>query len=462
YVVRASDGLAAEANNVKRWEIPAGTLTPGTFTDNAGDTAPARFRPSPGQGNTWAVRANGTNNATRQYATTAAGNYLSNSCQGLESDTVFLGANPTLTFRSRYDMETGWDGGYVEVATEGSGFSNWTKLSTVNYPLVMAGPAGDPACGGPGFADGAPAFTGTSLLDQWGNFSASLSAYANQRIRLRFRFSSDGSTEQAGWFVDDIKVTNALLPGPCSESCGVLDDSDPAIEYAAGFFRTRDPNATFGFYHLRGGAQNPKPGLRPAARLVFQGDGIGYQFATSAAGGIADVFIDGVLRESISQLGSSTTPTFGQRRDYRNLGPGPHEIRVENRNRTTYVDGFEVFCAQAGDGADPSAVRYRTEQQTTSGNLGVGGLLEHTVVIGPKDREVYVQVEGGSLPLTLRLVGPLGNLLATGRQLNSRTSLTSLDAVTPAPGTYRIQVLNPLGGLARPVQITTVRTVEIR
>ncbi len=462
YVVRASDGLAAETNGVKRWEIPVGSLTPGAFTDDAGDTTAAKFRPSPGPGNAWAVRANGTNNATRQYATTAAGNYPSNACQGLESDTVFLGANPALTFRSRYDMETGWDGGYVEVATEGSGFSNWTKLDTVNYPLVMAGPAGDPACGGPGFADGAPVFTGTSPLDQWGSFSASLSAYANQRIRLRFRFSSDGSTEQGGWFVDDIQVTNALLPGPCSESCGVLDDSDPAIEYAAGFYRKRDPAATRGFYHLRGGAQNPKPGLRPAARLVFQGDGIGYQFALSKAGGVADVFIDGVLRESISQLGSTDAPAFGQVRTYRNLGPGPHEIRVENRNRTTYVDGFEVFCVRPGDGADPAAVRYRTEQETTAGNLGVGGMVEQKLAIGPRDREVFVQVEGGSLPLTLRLLGPLGNVLMTsGRQLSSLTNFTSLDAVTPVPGTYRIQVLNPPGGLARPVEVTTVRTVEV-
>src|SRR5206468_12455393 len=101
-----------------------------------------------------------------------SGNYPDNSCMGLESQTLFLGANPTLSFSSRYDMEQGWDGGYVDVSTEAGGFSDWTKLSTINYPGVMTGPLGDPACGGPGFADGQMVFTGTG---GWSSFSGSLS-----------------------------------------------------------------------------------------------------------------------------------------------------------------------------------------------------------------------------------------------------------------------------------------------
>ena len=82
----------------------------------------------------------------------------------------------------------------------------------------MLSPLGDPACGGPGFADGQPVFTGTSLLDGWSTFSASLSAYANQRVRLRFPVGSDGATVQNGWFLDDIQATNALLPSLCTIS----------------------------------------------------------------------------------------------------------------------------------------------------------------------------------------------------------------------------------------------------
>ncbi|MES1244854.1 MAG: hypothetical protein ABUT39_24815 [Acidobacteriota bacterium] len=217
YIVRAVDSRGnAEGNLVRRWEIAGGALSAGTFQDDAGDTGGGslRLHPAATAGNAWTVITSGTGNATRQWATNASGNYAASVCQALESDTIHLGASPSLSLRSRYDMETGWDGGIVEVATESSGFTNWTKLGTVNYPGIMIGPDGEPACGGPGFADGQPLFTGTSLLNQWSNHSGSLSAYANQTVRLRFLFSSDTGTQQTGWFLDDLKVTGALLAAP--------------------------------------------------------------------------------------------------------------------------------------------------------------------------------------------------------------------------------------------------------
>lgn len=217
YIVRATDSFGnTDSNLVRRWEMPVGFLTPGTFADDAGDAHSARLYPSPTAGNGWTVRTSGTSNATHQYATTASGDYPVNSCQGLETPTLFLGANPTLAFRSRIKAELGFDGGYVEVATEGAGFTDWTKLGTVNYPAVMLSIGGEPACGGPGFATGEKVFTGSTLLNQFKSFSGSLAAYANQRIRLRFLFSSDPGTVNEGWFLDDIQVFDVKLP----ESCG--------------------------------------------------------------------------------------------------------------------------------------------------------------------------------------------------------------------------------------------------
>jgi len=232
YIVRAMDGAGNNDGNLVRLsEVPVGTLTPGTYTDDAGDTGTVKFSPGSiaAYANTWSVRPNdGTANTTKIYASTAAGNYPDSSCMGLESQTIFLGANPALSFRSRYDTEQGWDGGYVDVSTEAGGFGDWTKLATINYPGVMAGPLGDPACGTPGFADGQLVFTGTSQTG-YQTFSGSLSAYANQRVRIRFLFSSDESTNQTGWFVDDVSITDAKLPGPCTTNlCGgvTCDDAD--------------------------------------------------------------------------------------------------------------------------------------------------------------------------------------------------------------------------------------------
>jgi hypothetical protein len=227
YIVRARDGAGNEDTNLARKsEVPVGVLAPGTFTDNAGDTGSAQFVAAATSRNSWTIRPNDTGNATKVYATSASGNYPENACMGLESQTIFLGANPTLSFSSRYDMEQGWDGGYVDVSTEAGGFTNWTKLATINYPGIMTGPLGDPACGGQGFADGQMVFTGTSPMG-YQTFSGSLSAYANQRIRVRFLFSSDGSTSQAGWFLDNINVTNAKIPSACLGEVSGKDSGHP-------------------------------------------------------------------------------------------------------------------------------------------------------------------------------------------------------------------------------------------
>lgn len=217
YVVRATDGAGnTDGNLARRNEVAAGQLTAGTFADDGGDAGPAKmFRSSPNH-NDWSVRSGGTGNATKFWATSATGDYAPGSCMALESPTMTATANSTLTFRSSYMIEPGWDGGFVEVATEAGGFSNWTKLASVNYPGVMAS-EDDPGCG-PGWADGERVFTGTSA-NQWLNFSGSLAAYADQRIRFRFNFASDGSNPvdvYPGWFIDDITVTNVLLPGGCT------------------------------------------------------------------------------------------------------------------------------------------------------------------------------------------------------------------------------------------------------
>ncbi len=457
YVVRAVDSNGnADTNTVRRWEIPAGKLTPGTFKDDGGDTQPVKLRRSPTPSNSWAIRDSGPNNATRHYATTATGNYPTNACQGLETDTIFLGANPALSFRSRYDLEPGWDGGYVEVATADSGFSNWTKLGSVNYPGLMASPAGDPACGGPGFADGQQVFTGPSLLDQWSNHSASLSAYAGQAIRLRFLFGSDGATEQGGWFIDDIAVSDARLPSGCL-TCKKLENTDPAIEYYGGFFQRADANASGGSYHHRTGVKSNGPA--PYARLFFKGVSVTFNYATSNKGGTADVYIDGTLRESVSMLGTTPKPVFGHSRTYSNLGPGFHEIRIVHHSGITYVDGFGLDC-DTGE-ADASAVEYRSETTTSQGDLALGPVLVRTVTVGSNDRLVSVLVEG-SAPLTVKLLNPLGQVVASGQALLGGFPDSGLDADVSVPGVYTVQILRPTGVTSGKVDIAIAKTVEVR
>jgi hypothetical protein len=47
-------------------------------------------------------------------------------------------------------------------------------------------------------------------------YAGSLSAYAGQSVKLRWRFGSDAGLTRQGWWVDDIAITNAQLPAACS------------------------------------------------------------------------------------------------------------------------------------------------------------------------------------------------------------------------------------------------------
>ena len=227
YIVRARDQLGnQEHNTVRRHETPAGELTPGSsYADDAGDTSGPLASPATTAGNTWSVRSSGGAAGPAVYATTATGNYLDGSCMSLQSQTIYLGANPTLSFQTKYDIEPGWDGAIVEVATASGGFANWTKLDTITYPGVMAGPLGDPACGNPGLRDGQQVFTGTSG-GQYLPFSGSLAAYANQPVRIRFVFTSDGATNDLGWFLDDVVIDDVAEPGTCATIYAAGDLTD--------------------------------------------------------------------------------------------------------------------------------------------------------------------------------------------------------------------------------------------
>ncbi|MGH7674143.1 MAG: M36 family metallopeptidase, partial [Gemmatimonadales bacterium] len=236
YIVRARDQLGnQEQNLVRRQETPEGSLSPGSrFLDDGGDTAGPRLTIAGTPGNTWTLRSSGGAGGPAVYATSPSGNYPNSACMALQSQTIYLGTNPTLSFQTKYDIEPGWDGAIVEVATASGGFANWTKLDTITYPGVMAGQLGDPACANPGLRDGQRVFNGTSG-GQYVPFSGSLAAYANQPVRIRFVFTSDGATNDLGWLLDDLEIDDVQEPGTCAAILAAGDVADSlTIERKAG------------------------------------------------------------------------------------------------------------------------------------------------------------------------------------------------------------------------------------
>ncbi len=202
YVVRAVDSVndAEEENTIEESGVPTGPFSIGTWTDDAGDTGDATLTPE----SPWSVAATGGNLGPHVYLT---GTYASSTCASVTSPSMMLGSGSTLTFWSKYSIENSWDKGVVEISSDGG--STWAKVP-VNYPGTStntATPAGSP-----------PVPTSRAPPDStWAEYTASLAAWDGLEVMLRWRLSTDSSVVSSGWWVDDIAITNVMVPSDCEE-----------------------------------------------------------------------------------------------------------------------------------------------------------------------------------------------------------------------------------------------------
>ena len=121
---------------------------------------------------------------------------------------VAVGAG-ALSFTHYVDTEEAWDFGFVQVSTDGG--QTWTSLpcegtTTVHDPGAIAS-----------IQENVPGYTGnigTAAAPVTGN--CDLSAYSGTTVLLSFRFISDPSVEQTGWFIKDITLDGAPVGTPGS------------------------------------------------------------------------------------------------------------------------------------------------------------------------------------------------------------------------------------------------------
>jgi bacillopeptidase F (M6 metalloprotease family) len=129
--------------------------------------------------------------------------------------TLSAGESSQLSFWSAWDVEQGWDGGVVEVSTDGG--TNWTRLTPAGgYPGTITD--GGTLCG---VTVGSGAFTGMSHLS-WSPYQIDLAAYAGQSVKLRWMYRTDTAQTGEGWFVDDITLSHAQVPGTCAIGSDVI------------------------------------------------------------------------------------------------------------------------------------------------------------------------------------------------------------------------------------------------
>lgn len=469
-------GIESGETVVFRIEITADELTPGTIAATAElVAAESDFTPvasatfgfdTPGNLEGWRV-VNGTFAQTAGIGGTglhlASSSLQDNRCDDIESPVIRLTASSTLSLANQFTIEPGEPtgvNGYFDRANVGLkdlATGARTTISPDGGRLYEAfGPNG--VCA----TQNQPGWAGLGLGFQTSNWSSAAlnpgGAFTGKPVKLDVAYGTDTNLSLTGFQFDQVTLTNFEHQGPDAQAdvcraCTALDDNSPAVEYRGGWHSKVHPGASNGIYHRRMGISD-QPG-RPYARVVFSGDAITYFYGKAAAGGTGYVYIDGVLRETLSYNASNQTPSFGHSVTYSGLGPGSHEIRIEHVSGSVFVDGFEL-CS--GGTATASAVQYRSETQASESTLMP--VVTRTVQIGTADEQVSVVVEGASSPLAVVLLDLLGRKVDIGGALIPGLPVTGLDAA-PAPGLYTVQVLNPLGLTGR-VNISIARTVKVK
>ncbi|HJT96811.1 MAG TPA: choice-of-anchor B family protein, partial [Rhodanobacteraceae bacterium] len=218
YAVRSVDGAnGAEDDNLVRLAVrPSGPVGDGTFESGAEPGDPLARADTPRLATDaadWETSATRQHTGAKSFWSTATNNL----CTSLITPPIMLtaGESSTLSFWTVWDIEAGWDGGVVEITTDGG--AHWQRLTPAGgYPAEIN--QGDGECG---IASGDGAFTGTNHFT-WSPYEIDLSAFAGETVQARWLYGTDENTTGEGWYVDDIALTHAQVPGECTIDSGII------------------------------------------------------------------------------------------------------------------------------------------------------------------------------------------------------------------------------------------------
>ncbi len=176
----------------------------------------------------WQIAAGVASQGLRAYRTSAAGaRYPKNTCASIELPALTVPDAASLHYDARYQLENQWDGVVVEISTDDG--ASWTDLPPDGgYPGSFAQTQSPPinACG---FAAEQGAFSGETAAFQ--TYTSDLTVFAGQRVRVRWRFSSDPGIELDGFLLDAIRIASpgADLPIDLILRAGFDNDDAAAI-----------------------------------------------------------------------------------------------------------------------------------------------------------------------------------------------------------------------------------------
>ncbi|MBV6420678.1 MAG: hypothetical protein DAHOPDDO_01935 [Ignavibacteriaceae bacterium] len=135
------------------------------------------------------------------YADSKNGNYVNNATvtMTLTNPIDITGLNnPRLVFWTKFDMESNWDYGQVQVSTNNG--TTW---------IALEGQYTEPGVGS--FQpNGEPVYDAAQT--NWVKEEINLTTYSSSQVKIRFRLRTDSGTTRDGWYLDDIGVFYYTIP----------------------------------------------------------------------------------------------------------------------------------------------------------------------------------------------------------------------------------------------------------
>jgi hypothetical protein len=295
YIVRAEDSRMAGAgscsggledpNTVRVSVTPLGSPTvlfasgfetwPGPWNVGSFTTDPAQFR------------------AATPSAHSANADQVCSLLRTTNTIALPAATSPVLRYSVYWNIESGYDGGIVEVSTNGT---IWTRLTpTPGYPGTRNTNTGNTCV-----TASTPCYTGAG---GWVDATASLSGWAGQSLYVQFRYGADTGQNSGGLWIDDVSV---VIPGSCTTLVDEVSGGATPLRLVKNGAQLREtferkPGAalynayegTVGTWYSHGGASGNVCG----AAVTDLGDGTGrtdvtpsagdrYYLVTAAAGGV--------------------------------------------------------------------------------------------------------------------------------------------------------------------------------
>jgi hypothetical protein len=261
-----------------------------------------------------------------------------------------------------------------------------------------------------------------------------------------------GYTVKVSGLVDNVTTGSGACPIPPTVNC--LEDNDPQIAYANGWHLINDTKASGGHFRMQSGKTNGTSVSLGFSVPSGSSGAITYNYAKSASGGSADVYVDNSFRETISFVGSGATrdPAFGFSARYAGLGAGSHTIELRNTKGVAYVDGFCVESAVIT--SKPASGPGATTSSSATASPSEGLLQSVAVPPGVQSLSVYADNSLGA-PMQILLLSPAGAVLGA---VTSTTGIVSLDVPVTDAGMYIVKTVNLAVG---PVSIFTATTPQV-